>query len=81
MPTRKPPKDDADQSARFITAAKEVEAEKDGRAFMRAFGVVVPPLEAVVTSPVSLTNKAEKPKITAPKAGKKKAAGASGKTS
>ena len=67
MPTEKPP-DDAEQSARFLATAKELDAEKEGRAFMRAFGVVV-------SQPV-LTGAPETPKIKLPKAGRKKAAGA-----
>ena len=68
MRTRKPPPDDADQSVKFFAMVKEVEADKTGRAFIRAFGVVVP-------SP-PLTAEPEKPKIGAPKAARKKAAGA-----
>lgn len=37
-----PPPDDAAQAARFIEAAKAVEADKTGKAFTRALNVIVP---------------------------------------
>ena len=38
----KPPPDDPEQSARFVETAKEVEADKSGAAFGRAFKKVLP---------------------------------------
>ena len=37
-----PPPDDAAQAARFIEAAKAAEADKTGKAFTHALGVIVP---------------------------------------
>jgi hypothetical protein len=37
-----PPPDDAEQAARFIEAAKALEADKSGKAFARALDVIVP---------------------------------------
>ena len=37
-----PPPDDAAQAARFIEAAKLVDADKTGKAFTRALDVIVP---------------------------------------
>ena len=37
-----PPPDDAEQAARFIEAAKALEADKTGEAFTRALNVIVP---------------------------------------
>lgn len=37
-----PPPDDAEQAARFIETAKQLEADKTGKKFERALGVVVP---------------------------------------
>lgn len=37
-----PPPDDAEQAARFIEAAKAIEADKTGKAFTRALNVIVP---------------------------------------
>ena len=36
-----PPPDDAEQAARFIETAKQLEADKTGKKFERALGVVV----------------------------------------
>ena len=40
--TPKPEPDDKEQSQRFIDAAKELEADKNGEAFERAFTTIVP---------------------------------------
>lgn len=37
-----PPPDDAEQAARFIETAKELEADKTGEAFSRALSAVIP---------------------------------------
>jgi hypothetical protein len=76
VPTRKPPRDDADQSAKFLATAKEVEADNDGRAFMRALGVVVAPTNEPKREAAKLPHTPKSPRITRPKAAKKKAAGA-----
>lgn len=58
--SRKPnlPPDDAAQAARFIAAAKEIEADKTGKAFTRALEVIVPvrvPGKDVTKNPKSKT--------------------------
>lgn len=43
MKKGKPEPDDAEQSARFVEKAKELEADKNVKAFEKAIGLVVPP--------------------------------------
>ena len=40
---RKLPRDDPDESERFIAIAKEIEADPTGKAFEQAFRVIAPP--------------------------------------
>ena len=51
-----PPPDDAEQAARFIETAKELEADKTGKAFTRALDVIVPtPTKGPTKKPKSKT--------------------------
>lgn len=43
---RKPPEDDPEQSERFVEAAKELEAGKDGGAFEGALGFILRPFRS-----------------------------------
>ncbi len=47
MAVKKPPPDNPDQSKRFVDTAKALDVDESGKAFARAFKVVVPKKKAI----------------------------------